>query len=230
MTPATRRFLVPSVSALLMMVILVGLGTWQVYRLHWKERVLNQIAEAEAAPSTPLGADPSPYQKISVTGRFLFDRVALFGAEVRDTNRGPTIGSYQIVPLERDGAPTILVNRGWIPQKRDVSLDDPTTVVTVVGYVRPTETASWFSAPDDPAARLFYTLNPLTIGAALDIPPPVPFTLVALGAPSPGKYPAPAEHLPRPPNNHLSYIITWYGLAGALAIIFALWVRKASRP
>jgi surfeit locus 1 family protein len=36
--------------------------------------------------------------------------------------------------------------------------------------------------------------------------------------------------LPRPPNNHLSYVITWYGLAAALAVIFAAWVRKALRP
>ena len=41
--------------------------------------------------------------------------------------------------------------------------------------------------------------------------------------------PIPAEHLPRPPNNHLAYAITWYGLAGALLVIFIVWARKAAR-
>ena len=42
-----------------------------------------------------------------------------------------------------------------------------------------------------------------------------------------GSAPIPAEHLPRPPNNHLQYAITWYGLAVALLVIFIVWARKA---
>ena len=88
--------------------------------------------------------------------------------------------------------------------------------MTVTGYVRPRETQSWFSAADDEAARQFYTLDPQAIGAAVGVSAPAPFTLVAMGPSSPDAYPAPAQHLPRPPNNHLSYVITWYGLAASL--------------
>ena len=87
----------------------------------------------------------------------------------------------------------------------------------------------WFSPTDDDAARLFYTLDPAAIGAAVGVPHPEPYTLVAMGPAVTGAYPAPAQHLPRPPNNHLSYVITWYGLAVALLIIFGVWVRKALR-
>ena len=177
----------------------------------------------------PLTQNPAPYTKVSVTGRFRFDRAAEYGAEVRDTNAGPVMGSSQIVPLERDGAPTILVDRGWVPQKREASLNDPAGMVTVIGYVRPSEKSGWFSAADDAPERQFYTLNPRAIGMAVGVPDPAPFTLVSLGSPSAGSYPAPAEHLPQPPNNHLSYIITWYGLAVALVVIFATWMRKALR-
>ena len=229
MTPRVRRFLLPGLSTLVMMVVLIGLGTWQVHRLHWKEQILAQIAAAEVQPAVPLGVNPSPFQKISVTGRFQFDRAAQFGAEVRDTNTGPVMGYYQIVPLQRDGASTILVNRGWIPQKREAPLEDPTGVVTVAGYVRLGDKPHWFSAADDQAAREFYTLDPAAIGAAVGVPNPAPFVLVELGTDYDGTYPAPAEHLPRPPNNHLSYVITWYGLAVSLAVIFAIWGRKAWR-
>lgn len=224
-----RRFVVPGLSTLIMLIVLIGLGTWQVYRLHWKEGILARIAIAEAAPAIPLAANPAPYTKVSVTGRFQFDRAVQFGAEVRDTRSGPTMGSYQIVPLERDGAPPILVDRGWVPQKRVAPLNEPRGTVTVAGYVRPEETQSWFSAADDLATRQFFTLDPRAIGIAVGIAPPVPFTLVALGPTVVESYPSPAQHLPRPPNNHLSYVITWYGLAVSLVIIFGVWVRKAFR-
>ena len=53
------------------------------------------------------------------------------------------------------------------------------------------------------------------------------FILVAMGPSPQERYPDPAHHLPRPLNNHLSYAITWYGLAVALVVIFVLWARKA---
>ncbi len=221
------RFLIPGLSTFIMLVVLIGLGTWQVYRLRWKEGILASIAAAEAAPAVPLTNDQAPFAKVSVSGHFRFDRVAQFGAEVRDTIAGPTMGFYQLVPLERDGAPPVLVDRGWVPERREAPLDDPASIVTVVGYVRQRDLPRWFSPTDDAAARQFYTLDPPTIGTAIGVPDLMPFTLVALGRPMAGLYPAPAEHLPRPPNNHLSYVVTWYGLAAALLIIFAVWVKKA---
>ena len=74
--------------------------------------------------------------------------------------------------------------------------------------------------------RQFYTLDPEAIGRSLGLQHVAPFILIALGPTPPEHYPDPAKHLPRPPNNHLSYAITWYGLAVALVVIFALWARK----
>jgi surfeit locus 1 family protein len=80
-------------------------------------------------------------------------------------------------------------------------------------------------------ARRFFTLDPVAIGAAVGQPTVRPFVLVALatGPAIAGHWPEPAQHLPRPPNNHLSYAITWYGLAVALLAIFIVWARKGSR-
>ena len=41
-----RRLLGPGLIALAMLAILIGLGTWQIYRLHWKEGILAQIMRA----------------------------------------------------------------------------------------------------------------------------------------------------------------------------------------
>jgi surfeit locus 1 family protein len=210
----------------IMLAVLLGLGTWQVFRLQWKLGILAQIAQAEAAPPVPLPANPSPYVKVAVTGRFETTDSVLYGAEVRDTAAGTEMGSQLIVPLDRNDGPPILVDRGWIPENRRAPIDQPRGVVTVVGYVRPANRPGWFSATDDVAGRQFFTLNPAAIGTALSLPKVAPFTLVVLGSAPPSQYPEPARHLPRPPNNHLSYAITWYGLAVALIVIFIVWARQ----
>jgi surfeit locus 1 family protein len=220
-----RRLLWPGVMTVIMLVVLVGLGTWQVQRLHWKLGILAQIARAEASDPVPLPADPSPYVKVAVSGRFDTARSALYGAEVRDTPAGPEMGSQLVVPLDRDDAPPLLVDRGWVPQTRRRPIDQPEGTVTVVGYIRPADKSAWFSARDDVTGRQFFTLDPAVIGAALGLSRVAPFTLVVLGTAPAAHWPDPARHLPEPPNNHLSYAITWYGLAVALVVVFVVWAR-----
>jgi surfeit locus 1 family protein len=221
----TRGFLWRGLSALIMELLLLGLGTWQVQRLHWKEAILAQIAHAESAPPVPLTGNPGPFAKVSVTGRLRNDLAALYGADVRDTRTGPELGSFLIEPLERPGHRTLLIERGWVPGKRTAPIDEPQGTVTIAGYVHPGDQPGMFSARDDPAARLFYTLDPATIGAALGLKNVAPFILIALGPPPPEHYPEPATHLPRPPNNHFIYAVTWYGLALSLVVMFVVWAR-----
>lgn len=220
------RLLWPGVMATAMLVVLLGLGTWQVERLHWKQDVLAQIARAEAGPAVKLPAEPEPYTKVQVTGHLRGDLSASYGAEVRDTPAGTQLGTYLIEPLERGDGDAILVDRGWVPDKRPQPIARPEGDVTLEGYVRPSDTPGLFSATDNPAIRQFYTLNATAIGAALGLRQVAPFILVALGPAPPEHYPDPARHLPRPPNDHLSYAITWYGLAIALVVIFVLCARK----
>jgi len=224
-----RRLIVPGIMALAMFAILLGLGTWQIYRLHWKEGILSQIARAEAAPPIPLAASPQPFTKVVVSGRLRPDLSASFGVELRDTRQGPTLGIFLIQPLERPGAPPILVDRGWVPEKRTAPIAQPEGDTTVVGFVHAPEKPGIFSAADDPASRTFYTLDPHKIGTSLGLPQVAPFVLIAMGPPPAQLWPDPAQHLPRPPNDHLNYAITWYSLALVLVVMFVTWARRTLR-
>ena len=221
-----RRLFWPASGALVMLMILLALGTWQVHRLHWKEAILAEIARAEAAPAVPLAGNPGPFTKVSVRGRLRNDLAASYGADVRDTVTGPQLGTYLIVPLERRDEPTLLVDRGWVPAKRSGPINEPQGMVSIAGYIHPADHPGMFSARDDPAARTFYTLDPATIGAALGLRNAAPFILIALGPAPAEHYPEPATHLPRPPNNHFIYAVTWYGLALALVVMFFVWARE----
>jgi surfeit locus 1 family protein len=223
--PRLRQLLWPGLMATVMLAMLLGLGTWQIHRLHWKLAILAQIARAEAAPAVPLPATPDPFVKVEVTGQLDEALAASYGADVRDTPAGTVLGTQLIVPLRRREGDTVLVDLGWVPDKHP-PIAERSGDMTVVGYVHPGDKPGWFSATDNTAARQFYTLDPAAIGAALGLHRVAPFVLIALGPAPPAGYPVPAQHLPRPPNNHLSYAVTWYGLAIALVVIFVVWARK----
>ena len=220
----TLRRWAPVLVALPVLAMLLVLGTWQVRRLAWKTDLLATIAASEAGPPVPLGAAPTPYTKVVATGRFDHGREALLGLEVR----GTTLGAHLLVPLLRDGAPPLLVDRGWVPIERDRAVDHPEGEVAITGYVRPADERDWNSPKDDPAGRRFYILDTAAIGAALGLPPPAPFGLVALAPPGtpPARLPAAPTTLPRPNNSHLGYAITWYGLAAALVGVVVAFMRR----
>jgi surfeit locus 1 family protein len=217
-----RRLLLPALIAAPVLAALLWLGTWQLDRLHWKTSLLARIAAAEAGPATPLGPMPEPWTKVAVTGRLDHGRELRLALEAR----GGAFGAQLVTPLLREGAPPLLVVRGWVPTDRPAAIARPEGEVRVEGYVRPGERANLFSASDDLANRHFFTFDPGAIGAAIGLPGLAPFGIVALGPPSPGTLPDPARHLPRPSNNHLGYAITWYGLALSLVGVFVVWARR----
>lgn len=223
----TRRggLLLPCLCVAVAVLLLLGLGTWQMYRLQWKENILARIAASEHGPVQPLGTDPPLYARVMATGHFRFDLAVHYGIEVRDTLKGPILGHFQVVPLEREGAPTLLVNRGWMPETPGIVIDNPEGSATVTGFVRPATPAGWFSPADDMQGRQFYSLDPAVISKALGIAQTLPFSLTALGPSKEGQFPVPASTLPQPPNNHLTYAITWYSLAVILVVMFILRLR-----
>ena len=214
-----RRLLLPTLALLPVLAIMVGLGTWQVQRLRWKTDLLATIAASEAGPPIPLTEHPQDYTKVFTEGRFRHDQAVTLGVEVR----GATLGTHLLVPLEREGAAPLLVDRGWLPLERG-EITQPAGVQRIEGYVRPGESAGMFSATDDPATRRFYSLDPAAIGAAIGPPGLAPFALVAMG-PAGTTLPQPAQTLPRPTNSHLGYAITWYGLALSALGVFIAFAR-----
>lgn len=227
LAPVSRsRLLTPSLVALAMFATLIGLGLWQLERRVWKTELLAQIDHAEAAPPIPLPPDPPQFAKVRVTGTFHPGLEARYGADVRDLPSGPVFGTQVITPLDRPGQDPVLIDRGWAPLGQAL----PPGPDSVDGYIRTPDQPGLFTPRDDPATRQFYTLDPQQIGASLGLPHVAPFTLVALGTVEPGVFPQPATALPRPPNDHLNYALTWFGLAFALLVVFAVYLKKALRP
>ena len=217
------RLVLPGLITLAMFAGTMSLGFWQLRRQEWKQGILAAIDHAEASPPLDLAEDPPQFARVRATGWLINSNFALLGDQVRSLAFGPMRGAHLIVPLMRAGADPVLVDRGWVPDMRTSPLDQPGSEVTVAGYILPGQPHGWYSAPDDEVEKHFYTADPAAIGAALGLKRVAPFILVALGPAAPGHYPDPAHRLPRPPNNHLNYAITWFSLGFTALVVFAIW-------
>jgi surfeit locus 1 family protein len=219
-----RRPLLAAIPAFL---LLCGFGAWQLQRLAWKEDILARLAAAEAAPPTPFPArvdDPRAleYRTLVATGRYDHEREAFYGAIVR----GRDGGSFVVTPLLRDGAETVLVLRGWVREGR-TDFPRPEGLVSVTGFAFPSSSGNWFTPAPDLAKRRFFAFDIAAIAAAAGVARPAPVALAVLGPRTAD--PMPEQALPKPANPHLGYAITWFGLAGALLAVFAVWARGAMR-
>lgn len=220
---AARALLAPCVTTLVMLAILLTLGVWQLHRRNWKLAIIAEIDRAESSPPIPLPAHPLPFTRVSVTGTLRSDLSAFYGVDVRDVPGGTAIGAQLVQPLERPGQLPVLIDRGWV---REGQQNIPGGEVTVVGYIREPAVPGAFSPADDLVTRHFYTLDPAKIGDSLGLAQVAPFTLVAMGN---GGMPEPVSALPRPPNDHLNYAITWFSLAATLLTVFAVYARRVLR-
>jgi surfeit locus 1 family protein len=227
----------PSIAALCAFAVLIGLGTWQVRRLAWKEDLIATVTARLSGPpaALPLAADwprldsaTQEYRRVAFTAEFLNDKEALVfttGSSFRDDESGP--GYWVFTPARVAGA-TVMVNRGFVPDGRQKPATRPQGMIAgpvqIVGVMRWPERPGLFTPAGDPAKNLWFSRDSTAIAAAKGLGPVAPFYIEQEAPPAPGGLPRVGILKPSIPNNHLGYIFTWYGLAAVLAGTFAVWL------
>jgi surfeit locus 1 family protein len=227
----------PTVMSVPALLLLLGLGAWQVQRLGWKERLIARRAAALAAPVVPAPqalaeARRLEYHHVFVDGVFQNNKEIYLGAS---TGAGST--GYQVLtPLAAADGRIVFIDRGYIPGY----LKDPKTRAAgqlagrrhVEGVLRlpPDGRPNWF-LPDNRADLNYWFWVDLPAMAAADkLARVAPFYLDADATPNPGGWPKGGVPLPELPNHHLQYAITWFSLAVALAVIYFLYHRRRAGP
>lgn len=237
------RAILTGVAFLAALAILLSLGTWQVERLQWKEKLLADIAERRVAPPVTLGeieamaarGEDIEYRPVTVTGVFANNRERHFFA----TWRGQT-GYYVYTPLQLPDGRFLFVNRGFVPyeakepeMRKQGQLTGEQTV-TGLARARLAEKPSAIVPENDLAKNIFYwkDLDAMAASTGIAADRLVPFFIDAGDAPNPKGLPIGAVTQFDLPNNHLQYALTWYGLAAALVgvMLYARFRRKADRP
>ena len=236
----------PALLTLVTLPVLIGLGTWQWQRLTWKQGLISKLeARVKAEPATYTAA----LSQVVQTGDVEYLRVRVSGtfdhAEERHVYapRTSSQGWNVFTLLRPEGGFPVYVNRGWVPDK----LKDPAKrlegqiagPVTVTGLIRAVEAKSMFAAPNDPAGNRWYLRDTWAMRWGGKAPPPhdqldlanvpayAPFSIDAEAEPAnPGGWPKGGTTAVNLPNSHLQYVVTWYGLALTLLVIFGVYARQ----
>lgn len=213
----------PTIITFVMLAGLIGLGTWQVQRLHWKQDLIQQIAKRMQQP--PIDAftvtDPqnSEYRPIFASGSFVVGQEFYMHAI---SLRGED-GYHILAPMKLNSGAFLLVDRGWVP----VSLRDPGMrnaginygATQVTGLLR-LEHHRWMQPKDYPLGNDWYGYKLKEMAAQNGLPDFLPFVLEADATPNDGGYPVGGQTRVDIPNNHLMYAFIWYSLALALLVIY----------
>lgn len=229
-----RPTLWPTLFSVPAILILCGLGVWQLERLAWKRGIIEAIetrAGAEPVELPPLASirpEAEEYRRFRVTGELLHEKEIHL---LSHTHRG-NLGYQLIVPLRRADGSHVLVNRGWVPADRRDPASRPETrvagTVSVTGHLRRGWVQGWFVPDNEPARNqwFFADLEAMTRQMGIDAPP----FFIEAGPTPPGELPIGGQTRLKVPNNHLQYALTWFGFALILCVIYILYHRRPGTP
>lgn len=217
-----------SLFALLGVLLLLGLGCWQIERQAWKRDLVTRITAQMAAPAQALPdatTDPKAwdYRQVSASGVFDYSKeLHLAARDVRHSAYG-----YQIlVPLRLDDGRWLLVSRGWVPQeKKDAATRAEGQVagtVTVTGVARLPQPRRWMAPENSPERNVWLWLDLAGMAKAAGVDAFAPLVLEADATPNLGGWPRGGQTRVQFTDNHFIYAITWFSLALALIAVWGV--------
>jgi surfeit locus 1 family protein len=211
-----------TVACAVLFAILCGLGVWQLERLQWKLALIatvnGHLADAPVSLDQVLRlpADQAQYRPVTLHGRFDHDKEAY----VFTTDAAGDAVYHVLTPFTVDDGRVLMVDRGMVPANRlspaSRAAGNIRGRTSVTGVWRVPDAPGFFTPPADTAGRIWYSRDLKAIAAADHVTLAAPVVIEADAAPNPGGWPKGGQTVVSFRNQHLSYAITWFGLAGCL--------------
>ncbi|WIW47099.1 SURF1 family protein [Bradyrhizobium sp. 62B] len=223
--------------------VLLALGLWQLQRRTAKHELIAALTERLAAapialPSPAQWAALNPardeFRRVSFTATYAALPDAMVyssGSAVRKDASGP--GTWAFLPARLPSGETVVIDAGFVENTmQDRGVEDRAVKklltgqpVAFTGYLRFPEAAGWLTPTENRDKRLWFVRDHPAIASALGWGAVAPFYVDL-------EQPAPENGIPRPgpldvhlKDDHLQYALTWFLLAGAVLIAFAVWAR-----
>lgn len=222
-----KRYIFPLILGLGGVAILLSLGVWQVKRLHWKEALLASINARIGAMPAELASVGAPdeasqrYLPVSVKGATTGQEILVITGS-RDAGAG-----YEVIDaFVTDTGRRVMLDRGFIPEA-DRTKPRPPADLTVTGNLDWPREADSYTPPPDPATGVWFARDVSAMADFLKTDPLLVVVRTSEGG-DPAIVPVPVD-TSAIPNDHLQYAITWFLLAIAVSIAFAVWVRGQRR-
>lgn len=202
--------------------VLFSLGTWQLYRLQWKENIIHKIEVFSKLP--PISFDINSieeFKKIKINGKLLEKNYFLY-----QLNEKGNYGFNLISVLQTDNSNFFLVKRGWLPKiekkYEENYLSETANNVEIEGTLYLAKPKRNFVPENSNKEKFYYYLDIGQLSKSLN----VQLEPYLIEQSSPDKYFVNLKNTSRIniTNNHLQYAITWYVLG--FCILIAFWFLK----
>ncbi|MGD9925911.1 MAG: SURF1 family protein [Pseudorhodoplanes sp.] len=234
--PFWRRLLVPAVITMVGLATLVSLGVWQLQRKAWKEDLIATLdAQLKAAP-VPLPPPPewgnltpenAEYRRVRFSANFQNENDALLftgASALRPDIKEP--GYFVFSPVTLPDGRRVVVNRGFLQSDR---YPGRAGTEEITGYIRFAESPSTLRAwlvPEEESRRVWLIRDHRDMARTKKWGEVAPFYIDQELPVPPDGFPKPGPLAVKLKNDHLGYAITWFGLAAALAAVFAGWAIR----
>ena len=207
-----------SVFVYFIILTLLSLGFWQIYRLNWKLELIEQIENSlKNDPVELSNIEKKNYLRIKTSGEIDFDK-QMYLYNLNDTGKP----GFEVINPIKIGDENYLVNRGWIPFEKkglpEINLVDENQIVgTLMLQTKP----STFKPENDIEKNYWFTLNREDISKFTGRN----FSEYVIYLNGDYKIPKPRVITAKISNNHKKYAITWFSMAISILLIY-LYFRK----
>ncbi|HJR57731.1 MAG TPA: SURF1 family protein [Rhizomicrobium sp.] len=211
-----------TIATVIALVILCGLGSWQLDRLQWKLALIETVNTNRKAPTLTLDqilalpGDAAQYRRVTLTGRFDHGKEAY----AFTTSAGGEGVYHVLTPLRLDDGRVFLIDRGAVPERHldptSRAAGNPQGLVRITGVWRTPDPPGAFTPPPDRVRHIWYARDVAGIAAANGLKLAAPVVIDADATPNPGGWPRGGQTVVEFRNQHLSYAVTWFGLAACL--------------
>ena len=207
-----------SVFVYFIILVLLSLGFWQLYRLSWKLDLINQIENSlKVEPIELQNVEKKNYLRIKTSGQIDFEK-QIYLYNLNETGKP----GFEVINPIKIGKENYLINRGWISfdkkNKPEINIIDQKNII---GTLMLQSKSSSFKPKNEIDKNYWFTLDREDI---------LKFTgrnfskyIIYLN----GNYenPRPKVITAKISNNHKKYAITWFSMAISILLIY-LYFRK----
>ena len=207
-----------SVFVYFIILVLISLGSWQLYRLNWKLNLITQIKNSLKNNPVELSeVDKKNYLRIKTSGKIDFDK-QIYLYNLSDNGKP---GFEVINPIIINNE-NYLINRGWISfDEKDQSNINLVNEDKIIGTLKLQSKASIFKPENDVKKNYWFTLDRDDIFKYTG----KKFSKYIIYLNGDYKIPKPKVITANISNNHKKYAITWFSMAISILLIY-LYFRK----
>ena len=207
-----------SVFVYFIILVLISLGSWQLYRLNWKLNLITQIKNSlKNNPIELSKVDKKNYLRIKTSGKIDFEK-QIYLYNLSDSGKP---GFEVINPITINNE-NYLINRGWISfDQKDQSNINLVNEDKIIGTLKLQSKASIFKPENDVKKNYWFTLDRDDIFKYTG----KKFSEYIIYLNGDYKIPKPKVITANISNNHKKYAITWFSMAISILLIY-LYFRK----